>query len=460
MRVQVLIIVTLFLSINPLLSGQDSLSVQESNSSVISGFIRGGFYSWTDRQKKLYVPSAFSDLDLRLETKTIHNFSAFADLWFRYGTEFSKPVSRFDFREGYVTVTGKRWRLTAGQKIIKWGRCDFTNPTSKLSPQNLLSRSPDREDMDMGNLLAEANFYPVSRVNVELVAMPFYRPSTLIIEPVPLPDNVTINQPPPLFTNRGMAAYAFKTEFRMNRIDWSISWYEGHDPLPGIALTGYALDTTQLIPVPHIVLDIKPYKTRMAGIDFETTAGPVGLRGEAALTLPVLSNKTNEYVPYPEVKYAAGIDWAPGQWRFTGEYSGKYVLDYSAPLTGTFVGTQIDYEALAALFATPGFDLHEYVRQQVGSFNRLYNYQLERSYHTLALRAETELVHGKLLPSVFSMINLTTHDLLMMPELKIKPSDGLTISLGAEIYKGRSGSLYNLIHDFMNGVFASLRVDF
>jgi hypothetical protein len=462
MRILVLIF-SYLLFIDPFLYCQDSLSIrdQTGNSKVINGFVRGGFYSWADRKdNKLNVPSAFSDLGLRLETGTIHNFSAFADLRFRYGTEFLKPVSRFDLHEAYVTMGGERWKLAVGQKIIKWGRCDFTNPTSKLSPQNMLSRSPDKEDMDMGNLLAEASYYPWSPIKVTAVVMPYYKPSVLIIEPIPLPANVTISEPASLFTGNGMFSYAFKTEFRMNRFDWSLSWFEGYDPLPGIALTAFTPDTTQLIPAPQIGLDIKPYKLRMAGMDFETTAGPFGIRGEAAFTIPVLPGRTNEYVPLPEFKYAAGFDWAPGRWRFTGEYSGKYIFDFTPAVAGSFVETKIDYGALTALFATPGFDLHEYARQQVTAFNRLYNYQLKRSYHSAGLRAEAELANGKLLPSVFTMVNITTRDLLIMPELRVKPSDGLTISIGAEIYSGRSGSLYDLIDDFMDGVFLSLRADF
>jgi hypothetical protein len=34
-------------------------------------------------------------------------------------------------------VFGKKWDLSAGQQIIKWGRADFTNPTSKFNPPEL-----------------------------------------------------------------------------------------------------------------------------------------------------------------------------------------------------------------------------------------------------------------------------------------------------------------------------------
>jgi hypothetical protein len=61
---------------------------------------------------------------------------------------------------------------------------------------------------------------------------------------------------------------------------------------------------------------------------------------------------------------------------------------------------------------------------------------------------------------VLTMYNFTSHDMLIIPEIKIKPADGLAITIGAELYFGRKGSLYDLVDDFMNGAYVSLRVDF
>jgi hypothetical protein len=58
------------------------------------------------------------------------------------------------------------------------------------------------------------------------------------------------------------------------------------------------------------------------------------------------------------------------------------------------------------------------------------------------------------------MYNFTSHDWLLIPELKIKPADGLAITIGVEFYSGRKGSLYDLVDDFMNSAYMSLRVDF
>ena len=67
---------------------------------ILSGFVRGGFYAGIDKtDDKLYIPSAFSDFGLKFGTGNERNFKAFADIRFRYGSEFLEPVSKFDIRE-------------------------------------------------------------------------------------------------------------------------------------------------------------------------------------------------------------------------------------------------------------------------------------------------------------------------------------------------------------------------
>ncbi len=108
----------------------------------------------------------------------------------------------------------------------------------------------------------------------------------------------------------------------------------------------------------------------------------------------------------------------------------------------------------------PGFDLEEYMRQQVGAFNRLYNYQLEKYYHSGGLRVETDLFYGKLTPSVTTLYNFTSRDFMIMPELTYKPVDGLTIIAGGEFFSGRKGSVYDIVDEFMNCFKLGLKVNF
>jgi hypothetical protein len=465
-RIRLLLLLPFLSLLTTIGFSQDSLSLNAGNEKMnrkeLFGFIRGGLFTGIDHNDNHipYVSSAFADFCLRVELENGMNFKAFADLRFRYGAEFLEPVNRFDIREAYVRVNGKRWDVTAGQKIVKWGRADFTNPTSKLNPQNLISRSPDREDMDMGNLLSTFKWYPSDHINLEAVVVPFYSSSVLIIDPVPLPENVTIKQINSLVTKKEMFSYGIKADINLSGIDWSISWFDGYDPMPGIALTDFNFDLTAQVPVTTTALTITPFKTRVLGLDFEAAAGKIGIRGEAALSVPYLSFKTLEYVPCTEIKWVTGVDWSSGIWRITAEYSGKNIPDFIPVSVDPLIGTEPDYSKLAGLLAIPGFNPEDYVRQQVGAFNRLYNYQLERYYHSAAFRIESDLIYGKLMPSVFTMYNITSHDLLIIPEIKYKPADGLTITAGAEFYSGRNGSLYDIVNGFMNSFYIALKADF
>lgn len=455
------ILILFFFLIPAISSAQEIPASDTEKTGLLYGFIRAGFYAGKDASdNKPYISSAFSDLGLKVQNKDNQLFKAFADLRFRYGTEFLEPVTRFDIREAYITLNGKWWDVSVGQKIIKWGRADFTNPTSKLSPRNLVSRSPDSEDMDMGNLLMSARMHPSSFISLEADLIPYYRSSVLLIDPITLPSYVRINQIEALVTDKKVFSYGLKADLHLKSVDMGLSWFDGYDPMPGTALTGFNLDLSGPVPVPNTELTMTPYKIRNIGLDFETTAGSIGLRGEAAWTIPYGSSMAYEYVPFEEIKWVAGFDWASGNWRFTAEYSGKSIIDFVLATADPFIGTEPDPAQLAFLLSIPNFNMEEYVRQQVGAFNRLYNYQMERAYHSAGFRIESDLFYGKLTPSVFTLYNFTSHDFLVIPELIYKPADGLAISIGGEFYSGRKGSVYDIIDEFMNCIRFSIRVDF
>jgi hypothetical protein len=433
-----------------------------SGKTEIYGFVRGGFYSGPDKEddNKPYVSSAFSDLVLKISTENNLNFKAFADLRFRYGVEFQEPANSINIHEGYVKVYGKRWDLTAGQQIIKWGKTDFTNPVSKINPRNYIVRSPDREDMDLGNILADIRVHPSEILSLEAALIPFYRSSVLLIDPIPVPDYVTISEINSLLTGKEMFSYGLKSDLHISGLDASISWFDGYDPMPGTELTDFNIDFSGAIPEPFMKLTFRPYKTRVLGFDFESSISDFGIRGEAAWSDPSLSYREYEYVPLPEIAWVAGGDYSTGNWRFLIEYSGKGILDYTPAAAEPVLGTEADLGTLAQLFADPDLDPEDYVRQQVGAFNRLYNYQLERYYHSIGMRIEADLLYGKLTPSLNSLYNITSRDFILVPEIKIKPSDRLFVVAGFEYYKGIDGSLYELVDDFMNTFYAAIRIDF
>ena len=130
-------------------------------------------------------------------------------------------------------------------------------------------------------------------------------------------------------------------------------------------------------------------------------------------------------------------DWIghAGIWRFTAEYSGKVIPDFTPSAVEPVFGTEPDYTELSELFQIPGFDPEEYVRQQVGAFNRLYNYQIERYYHSAGFKIDADLIYGKMIPSVFTMYNFTSRDLLVIPEVKLSHQMDCQLLQGLKLFR-------------------------
>lgn len=438
----------------------NELAFSQSSVPEYGGFIRTGIYpGMNELNNKPDIVAAFADLGIYTSFENGENFRSVADIRFRYGSEFGRQVSNLKLREGYIDFYGSKWEISAGQKIVNWGRADFTNLSSKLTPRDLLLRTPDREEMNLGNILAQFNFYPSERLKLQFVAIPMYRSSTLITDPIPIPSWVTIELIDS-FVTRNSFSYGMRADIFLQGIDFGFSWFEGPDPMPGVALTSLDITNTGGFPVPSVVLNATPYRITVLSADFETHTGAFGFRGETAWSRPDLSYVFHEFVPLPQVEMVAGSDWTGGKWHISAEYYGKYMYNYSTPDGESFIGTEPDLSQLAQLFSIPGFDPDDYIRNQVSVFNRLYNYQLEQLNHSAAVRVEYDLAYDKISASLFSAYNITAREILLIPEIKYRPSDGLIIVAGAEFYHGKAGSLYRMIDSFMNSIYTALRVDF
>jgi len=203
-----------------------------------------------------------------------------------------------------------------------------------------------------------------------------------------------------------------------------------------------------------------PYKINSFGADFETTISSFVIRGALSYSNPLKDKAGNESVPFPQIEWVTGMDWSPGIFHVTAEYSGKKVLDYYKSPYDPLIGIEPDIAALAILFSTPGFDPVEFARLQTEAFNRLYNNQIKEYSHSAGMRIEAETLYGELIPSLTTMYNFSSRDLAVLPALKYKPADGICLTAGMEYYSGKNGGLYDITDDFMNAFYVSIRIDF
>lgn len=431
------------------------LSAQEKNFSV-GGFVRGGAYISTG-DYRYDINAAFGDAALTLSATDNLSFRGFGDIRVRTGQQFGENISSFTLREAWGMYYNNFMSISAGKKIIKWGKTDIFTPLSRFNPMDYTFRTPDFEDADMGNLLGELTFTPAPFFRLSVVAAPFWNPSVLLIKPITLPASMKVSLPEGIRTGNGYYSWGVRGDFTFRAFDAGLQYYHGPDLMPGLTLI--SADYTNPAQ-PAVSVDGVPYIISNAGIDFETTVSPFVLRGAAALTTPAEKKQGNEEVPFRQFEWVAGLDWTPGAVRVTAEYSGKKVLDFYEAPYAPILGTEPDMQQLMELFNTPGFDPVEFTRLQIEAFNRLYNNQLHEHYHSAGLRMETDLLYGRLVPSLTTVYNFTSRDLTIRPALRFKPSDGVTLSAGYEYYHGKEGGMYDIIDDFMKALYFSLRIDF
>jgi hypothetical protein len=427
---------------------------------TLSGWARTGFYSEVyDFGGSAPFSSLYSDAGIKADVRNGLNFRGYIDLRYRYGSEFGTPVSGLQLREAWISVYRSKLEFIMGQRIVKWGRADFDNPTSSFNPRNFIARSPEKEDTDRGNITASLIFKPARFISLQAIVAPLYRSDVMITTPLKLPETVTIEELNEIVALSSVAGWGGKADLFLRAADISLSFFKGYDPRPGIRFKNLNVvmgeDGVQLF----TTLAVTPYRITRYGADFETTAGRFGVRGEAAVTIPELSFRVNEEVPMPEVKWSLGADVAVGSFMLGAEYAGKFITDYEpSPLQPVLPGDMppLTPEQIGAIPGGP----EGLARMQIAAFNRLYMYQLREWYHSLGGRIEADLAAGRVSPSLYMVYNLTTSEMAMVPTIKIRPADGLSIIAGADIYKGKEGSLYDIIDRPLSNLFLSLRIDF
>lgn len=432
----------------------------QSLTGIITRFIRSGSYSEIIKNNESDpFSSLYADAGVRMDLRNDLNFRAYADVRYRYGSEFRQSVSSLQLREAWISVYGRRVEFVMGQRIIKWGRADFDNPVSSFNPRNMVVRSPEAEDMDLGNIAASLILKPASFISVEGTVAPFYRPDVLITAPLELPESVQINQIDGLLGGESMAGYGIKLDFFLRAVDFSVSWFNGNDPLPGIRFDNADVNIIDEAVAVDIKMSVTPYRINRLGADFEAVAGRFGLRGEVSYTKPELSFREASYVPMPEVKWSAGGDVMLGDLRIGAEYTGKYITDFeSTPVDPVLPGDMppLTPEQIGMI---PG-GIEGYITMQTMAFNRLYMYQLEKSYNSAGLRAERDMAASRVTAGIVAVYNFTSEELALVPSIKYRPSDGVLIIGGADIYKGREGSLFDIIDKPLTNLYLALRVDF
>ena len=433
-----------------------------STSLTLGGFIRSVSYlSQSAEDDTYYFQGLYAQAGLLMDAAAGSMASAHAELRFRYGSEFRESVAVMELREAWVKVTAGPASFRLGKMINLWGKGSVFNPAHSLAPMDPTVRSPEENDIYNGVWAIESsvNLGSFSRFTVNW--NPLYQASKLLIGPLPLPGYVEFSDPVFPGVDISESNYGLNYDLFTSFFDLSLYWFEGYSHWPGLAYGSLQVDFSTLEPE-SLVLYEKAYEIRKAALDFSIPAGSFIIRGEGAWQQSGEEAGIAEYIPWPELTYTAEAEWMGSQLNLITGYYGKHILAYEPSGAEAYLsadpGQFMDLIEQGTLPTSEEVD--QGVRDRIGAFNRLYNYQLEENYHSVFLAGKLFLWHDQLEIGFPVVYNLTTEEWLLRPGITYMPADGIRIRAGYEAMFGPEDSLYDLAGPTLNSVFLSIKLTF
>jgi hypothetical protein len=421
----------------------------------LNGYVRGDVFVGKVRgARRGEIKAAYGELALKLEVKKERYGDAYAEARLRYGQQGDVRDLFVDLREAYVNMYVGPIDVRLGHQIIVWGRADAFNPTNNLTPIDLRVRSPVEDDRRVANVGARA-FLNLAPVRIEGVWMPLYRPVEL--PTFELPEFVVLAEPrfPDRKLKNGLGAARMHLE--LPAFETSASYLYGHAPLPGLALK----DFTAGVDPPEVRISRTAYDHHVVGFDFASTIGElVAIRAEAAYRRPV-DYENRVHAPRPELHYVVGLDRAFGSVNVIAQYMGRYVFDWQRE---TGPEDPIEPTALSGFMPPlPAFleqSIIDSINADLTARNQTLFSQTARIQHLSSVRIEWRTLHDTLSLSALGMVNFTTKEWLLYPRAGYQISDHLSAYVGAEIYSGPDGTLFDLIDQELSAGYTELRASF
>jgi hypothetical protein len=348
-----------------------------------------------------------------------------------------------------------------GKMITPWGKGTIYNPADKITPLDPTRRSPDEDDMFIGFWGLEGHLNLGSFVTISGTWKPIYQASVLLIDPVPMPAYVAFSDPwDPGVTLSG-GSYGFNASLHHPVADAGIYWFEGYHHWPGIALDTFILNPGTMEPESLRLME-RPYRIRMAGLDFSLPLGRWIIRVEGAWQQSLEERTGREFVPFPELAYTAELERSLGAFDLIAGYYGKHILDFEETSAPPSLSPDRDYfmQLIRQQESNPLESIDAVIRDQVAAFNRLYNYQLEANYHSVFLVLQGQFLHNLLEASLPVVYNVTTEEWILQPQVSVKPADGIEITAGFSGLYGPEESLHDLVGPVLNAGYLSMKVTF
>ena len=421
----------------------DTDNSDERSSLLWSGYGRGSVFGGS---RDFDFATVFGEFCLQGNIRA-NKLMFHTDLRFRSGLQFGNEYTRTEIKEAYAGYSGERTDILFGQQIVAWGRTDGFNPTNNITPDDYFFLSSEPDDQKLSNFMMRIRYRPFSFLDLDLIAIPYYKPSIYRYDLFNLGDNATFDEM--ILPDRTLrnSTLAVRTNFEFSEIGFSLSWFRGYDPYYGFDLEN--VDWSRGFPV----IDYIPsaYLKNSLGADLAIPLGKWIVRGEMAYNL-TKDFEDKIYIPNPDLTYVFGIEGTFVKVHAILQYIGKYTQDFTSleePML-TEPGNPLAQLAYA----------NDMIAYESALFNRKIFLQQEKTNHAFSLTLSRSFAYEALNAEFTVYYNTVSEDYMLRPKITWKVTDALAAAVGLSYMDGPEGSLFDYTNPVMTGGFLEMKVSF
>ena len=431
------------------LTSQSSSDEENKSAFELNGFTRGVVYGGS---KDYDYSNVFGEFALKGRFEKQKAF-LYADMRVREGMFYNKRELQLQLKEAYAGYRGDKIDLFLGNQIVMWGRTDGFNPTNNITPNDFFFLSYDPDDQKMSNFMLRAKIKPISNIDIELIAIPFYKPSIYRYDlfnmgqfgSFDIGESVNFAQlnKPEMKFDKGSLAARFNLESSL--ISFSASYFVGYNPFYGFTLDDFTFSPLSASFRPE------PYFMQTIGADFALPLKSWIIRGEMALNLTD-DYEAQMHIPNPDFSYVVGIERSFWDIMAIFQYVGKYTFNF----TDITEPTAPDFSDFTAIpqYAS---DMAMFESQ---NYNRKIFNQQEETNHMLFLSLNRSFFYEELNIELTGAYNITTEEQMVRSRVKWNLTDAVSANIGCSFMLGPDGSIFDMGGRVMNGVFLGLEVGF
>jgi len=410
----------------------------------INGFARAEVVCLSDNYD---ISNAFSEFCLKPELSKGKSF-LFGDIRLREAYSFNELNTSLEIKELYIAYRSNIFDVLIGNQIITWGRTDGFNPTNIVTPINYFFLSSNPDDQKLSNFLLRSKIHFSPEIELELIAIPFYKPSIYRYDLFLSNENTIFDTPvyPDYkFQNASLAA---RLNFELPVAGFSFSYSTGYSSFYGFDVKNIVWNIDGSLNISNVA---KTYRHNTYGADLSISIGSVILRAEGAY------EHTNNYenkmhIPNPNISYVSGLEINFADITAIIQYVGKYNLNF----------TELEEPELAE--PTNPFAQITYaesiVKYESEKFNRKIFDQQEKTNNAISLTLSRDFIYNTINSEITTYYNFTSESYLLRPMISWKIDDNITTKIGGTYMYGPDESVFNYSSPVLNGLIISLKVNF